>query len=298
VTAALGFGAVAGIGLVLALSVVLPPRPSLVQALRALNPPAAPVVPRTAYQPGGWAARAGRPFVPLLGSLGLPRRGLAADLELCDRDPTRHAAEQATAAVAGLVAPPLVAAALWAGGVQVGWSLPLSASLVCAGVAAVFVDLQVRQDAARRRDELRNALAVQLDLTMMALAGGAGIDQAVTDAAEVGHGWAHQRLRHALQGARTARLPIWDTLADLGRRTRVPELAELAAAVNLAGQEGARIRATLAARAAALRARQLSDAEAVAASATERMALPSALLFIGFLLAILYPAVSAVWTSL
>ena len=297
-TAALGFGALAGVGVAMMLSVMFPARPSLAQALRALNPPAAPIVPRTPYRPGGWAARAGRPLVPVLGWLGLPRRSLAADLELCERSPTRHAAEQATAAIAGLVVPPLAAAVLAAAGVQISWRLPVWASLVCGVAAAVFVDLQVRQDAGRRRDELRNALAIQLDLTMMSLAGGAGIDQAIFDAAQVGTGWAHQRLRHALHAARAARLPIWDTLADLGRRTRVPELVELATAVNLAGEEGARIRATLAARAAALRSRQLSDAETAAASATERMAMPSALLFLGFLLVILYPAVSAVWTSL
>jgi tight adherence protein C len=297
-TAALGFGAVAGLGVAMMLSALLPARPSLAQALRTLNPPVAPIAPRAAYRAGGWSARLGRPLVPLLNSLGLPRRSLAADLELCEHSPSRHAAEQASAVVVGLVTPPLAAAALWAGGVQLGWTLPVWASLVCAAVAGVFVDLQVRQDAARRRDELRNALAVQLDLTMMSLAGGAGIDQAVADAAQVGNGWAHQRLRHALQAARTARLPVWDTLSDLGHRTGVPELVELAAAVNLAGEEGARVRATLAARAAALRSRQLSDAEATAASATERMALPAALLFIGFLLVILYPAVSAVWTSL
>jgi tight adherence protein C len=295
---ALASGAVAGLGLALVISAWFPARPSLAHAMQALNPPAAPITPAGHYQPGGWAARAGKWLVPMLATLGLPRRSLAADLELCERDPARHAAEQATAAVVGLALPPLVVAGLWAGGVNIGWALPAWASLGCAVVAAIVVDMQVRQEAARRRDELRNALAVQLDLTMMSLAGGAGIDQAVADAAAVGAGWAHQRLRHTLHAARAARLPIWDTLADLGRRTGVPELSALAAAVNLAGEEGARIRATLAARAAALRARQLSDAESAAASATERMALPSALLFIGFLLVILYPAVSAVWTSL
>jgi uncharacterized membrane protein len=64
----------------------------------------------------------------------------------------------------------------------------------------------------------------------------------------------------------------------------------LAASVSLAGSEGAKIRASLAAKAHALRARQLADAEAHAQSATERMSLPVVLLFGAFLLFLGYPA--------
>jgi hypothetical protein len=70
------------------------------------------------------------------------------------------------------------------------------------------------------------------------------------------------------------------------------------AVLSLAGTEGAKVRASLTARAAAIRARQLSDAETAAQAATERMSLPLVLLFAGFLLLIGYPAVIHVLTGI
>ena len=52
----------------------------------------------------------------------------------------------------------------------------------------------------------------------------------------------------------------------------------LAASVSLAGTEGAKVRQSLAAKAAALRTHQLTDAEGSAQAATERMSLPVVLL--------------------
>jgi tight adherence protein C len=297
VIAALGFGALAGCGILLAYSGLVPRRASLAQVLHAITPPA-PISAGPRLEPGGWAARAGRPLVPVLAALGLPRRSLAADLAVCDRSGQRHAAEQATAAVTGLAAPPLLATLLWAAGSPTGWTLPAWSSLAAGVAAAALTDRRVRRQAARRRGELRHALSVQLDLTMMGLAGGAGTEQALVDAAQIGDGWGHRQLRYALHAAHSARLPVWDTLDQLGQTTRVAELSELAAAVGLAGAEGARIRTTLAARAAALRQRQITAIETAAAQATERMALPTGLLLVGFMITIIYPAVANITTVL
>ena len=70
----------------------------------------------------------------------------------------------------------------------------------------------------------------------------------------------------------------------------VPELVELATTVQLAGTEGARIRQSLTARAASLRRHEQADAESAANAMTERLFLPGALLLLGFLLFIGYPA--------
>jgi hypothetical protein len=70
----------------------------------------------------------------------------------------------------------------------------------------------------------------------------------------------------------------------------VGELSEIAAAVSLAGSEGARIRSTLTAKAASIRRHELADAEAEANAVTERLFLPGVLLLVGFLLFIGYPA--------
>ena len=120
---------------------------------------------------------------------------------------------------------------------------------------------RARSDAAKHRAAFRDALGSFLDLVVISLASGAGVDQALDEAASVGSGPAYAELRYALAEARLARVPPWDILAALGRRVAVPELQQLAATVGLAGTEGAKVRASLRSRAVALRERQLNDAE-------------------------------------
>lgn len=69
-------------------------------------------------------------------------------------------------------------------------------------------------------------------------------------------------------------------------------MSELAAAAALAGSEGARVKNSLATKAATLRGHLLAESESDAASATERMSLPVVTLFGGFLLFLGYPAVT------
>jgi hypothetical protein len=78
----------------------------------------------------------------------------------------------------------------------------------------------------------------------------------------------------------------------------IGELNELAASVTLAGDEGARVRGSIAAKARAIRVRGLADAESAAQSANERMSLPIVLLMLGFVVFLGYPAVMQVLTGL
>ena len=94
--------------------------------------------------------------------------------------------------------------------------------------------------------------------------------------------------------AKLTRTTPWSTLGQLGAELDVHQLSELAASVSLASTEGARVRASLAAKAAALRTRELTDAEGDAQAATERMSLPVVLLFGGFLIFIGFPALASV----
>ena len=76
------------------------------------------------------------------------------------------------------------------------------------------------------------------------------------------------------------------------------ELSELAASVALAGAEGAKVRASLAAKATSIRSHALADAQADAEAMSERMSLPVVVLFAGFLLFVGYPALAHVLTGL
>jgi tight adherence protein C len=296
VTAALLAGIGAGLGLLAIAAGLSPRRASLASALDYLTRQRP--VPVISLDPGGWAARAGRPAASLLASLGLPGATLRRDLAILGRPAERLLAEQATAAVTGLLLAPALTVLLAAGGVTLGWQLPAAGAIALAAAGFAAPALGVRQEAAGRRAATRHALAAFLDLVVIAIAGGAGIEAALTYAAATGQGPAFAQLRQALETARLTRQPPWQVLGQLGDELGVSELAELAASITLAGTEGAKVRASLAAKAAAMRARQLAEAEASAQAATERMSLPLVILFAGFLLLIGYPAVVHVITGI
>lgn len=292
-----GFGA----GVFLIVRGLYPPRPSLVQALaelRRLPEPAPVVVPPS---DGGFSARLGRPAARALTRTGadwLVPAGVRRDLAVLGRGPERHLAEKVTLALVGLLFAPAVATLLVLGGAHLPLIVPLWASLLFMVVGFFLPDLGIHADANRRRRDFRHALSSFLDLVVVALAGGGGVETALHDAAGVGSGLAFAYLRRALDQARLARQTPWAALGRLGQELGIGELSELAASVALAGTEGAKIRASLSAKAASLRTHQLAEAETFDQAATERMSLPVVLLFAGFLFFLGYPAVEKVLTGL
>jgi Flp pilus assembly protein TadB len=287
-------GAGVGTGLALTALILYPARPALGEALAAPN--RTPAAPRPA--PGSVIQKAGSPVVPLLTSLGLPRARTRADLTALDRPVEIHLAQQAGLGLLGLVAGPVYALALGLVGVKLPAMLLALGTLALAAAGFILPSQLARTDAAKLREQIRYATSALLDLVAVMLAAGAGQEEAFTLAASTGTGPGHDQLRSALAAAHTTHAPVWDSLNELGTRTGVRELTELAATSSLAGTEGARIRATLTTKAASLRARLLSTAEAKAASATERMGLPTVLLMAGFLVFTCYPALAKVMDSL
>ncbi|WP_322751520.1 MULTISPECIES: type II secretion system F family protein [unclassified Frankia] len=292
----------AGVGVGLwALAVwLVPPRPSLDEVLARLDPAPAPASPATTTPAAedGWASHAGRPFVGLLRAAGLPTEVLRRDLAVLGRGVDAHLAEKATAALAGLLFPSVVGVAFAVGGRPFPWVMPAAVAVLCGVAGFLLPDLSVAAEAARSRAAFRHALAAYLSLIQVLLAGGAGVESALTDAAGIGQGWPFVALRRALATARETRVTPWRALGQLGADIQVVELVELADAVALAGTEGARVRQSLDAKAAALRVRQAQDAEAEANAATERMSIPGVLIAIGFILFVFYPALTQITRSL
>ncbi|MFD0034832.1 type II secretion system F family protein [Streptomyces sp. NPDC127172] len=291
-----------GLGGFLALTVygINPPRASLADTLARLgNPPIASPPLAVEDKVEGWATRLGWRAVPTLKALGLPTRSLRDDLAVAEVPVERFLAEKAAAFLAGLLAPSVASLLLWAlTGSGFGVRLTVLGSLLTGTVLFFTPDLSVRAEASKRRKELRHTLSVFLNLVVIALAGGAGIHQALADAGANSHGWGAAQLRRALTAAEVGRTNVWHELGELGARTGVRELAELAATVSLAGSEGAKIRVSLEAKAAAMRTRSLAEADGAAQSATERMSLPVVVLFAGFLVFIGYPALQNVLAGL
>jgi len=196
--------------------------------------------------------------------------------------------------VAALLLPPL----LWLGCQAVGLSLPLVVPLLLVAVSATLaIGLPVValfRVANERRRHFRVVVGSFVDLVVLGLAGGVGVEGALHAATQVSPDWAAQRMARVLLTARDAGMSPWTALAGLGVELDVQELVELSAIVQLAGTEGARIRQSLSARAASLRRHEQAEAESAANAVTERLFLPGALLLLGFLLFIGYPAVERI----
>ncbi len=149
---------------------------------------------------------------------------------------------------------------------------------------------QVAVSSRIRRSDMDLAVAVYLDLVNVLLAGGAGVETAMLAAAGAGDGFSFEQIRLALVRAQSSRGSYWDSLRELGVRSGVESLEEVAQSVQLAGEHGARIRQSLAAKATALRSKNLARIEHEAEQRTEHMGLPIVLLFLGFILLVGYPA--------
>lgn len=175
-----------------------------------------------------------------------------------------------------------------------GVDVPLAFTVLATGGLAIagflLPDVLLRRLAAERRRAFRYALSSYLDLVNVILAAGAGVETALSDAADAGHGWAFTQLRSALARAQLAGESPWQAFRRLGEDLDLPELRETASGLALAGTHGARVRASLQARAQAMRTRDLADMEGHAEAATERMSVPSVVLVVGFIVFVAYPA--------
>jgi Flp pilus assembly protein TadB len=191
---------------------------------------------------------------------------------------------------AGLVVPPI----LWLVAAMAGLNVPVEVPILVAvaGVAAgiVLPPVELFHRARERQRHFRAVLGSFVDLVVLSLAGGVGIEGALLAASRVSADWAAKRMTKTLVKSRESGQSPWVALGQLGEEIGVPELVELSATVQLAGTEGARIRQSLSARAASLRRHEQADAESAANAMTERLFLPGALLLVGFLLFVGYPA--------
>lgn len=255
--------------------------------------------PRTpAARRGDGHVRSGAELIAarLLTNLGDRPERRAQSLRLAERTAEQHALEKLVGAVGGFLGTALIGISL-----QVVGIVPPPAVFVVLAIAVAvggyfLADLSLAETAEKRRRAFRHALSSYLDLVNVILAGGGGIETSLHAAAEAGDGWAFASIRRALDRARLTSRSPWDTFSELGEELGIDELRELAASVELAGSQGARIRASLAAKADSLRGHQIAETEAAAEAATERMTIPVAVLLFGFLVFIAYPAVQQITT--
>ena len=241
--------------------------------------------------------RVGRAVLGVLDATGLADTGqLRQRLRALDKPVERHAFEKLLGATAGLLVPAVFGLTLAAAGVAASPGFVAVAALGLGVLGFLYPDLGLADQVERRRRGFRHALSAYLDLVTIILAGGGALETALQAAADSGDGWAFAEIRRALRRARLSGRTPWEVFDELGGDLGVDELRELAASAHLAGDQGARIRASLAAKADSMRAHQTAAVEAQAEAATEKMLLPVVGLVVGMILFIGFGVVQAIST--
>jgi Flp pilus assembly protein TadB len=278
-------GVLAGLGMFFLIRELIPARARLDATLARLDPGGARDVISDSETDATGLRRLARSLGAAAPWLPVP----TADLGLLGQDREAWLASKIACGLAGLVVVPFFAALLALGGKSLPVAVPVIASLALAVCFFFAPDLVTRVNAAERRTDFRHALTSYLDLVSLERGAGAGPTEALEAAAEIGGGWAFQRIAAALDQARRSGVAPWTALAALASETGVNELADLADIAEVAGQEGARILETLSARAASMRAEALATDRAKAGSRSTTMVIPIALLGAGFLLLLIFP---------
>jgi tight adherence protein C len=293
-------GALVGLGLLMLVLAVRPARVGIAAGIARLDadrqPPRLSVSEAILSTEGlsDWRVRLGSRLASALAARGIRVQSLRADLAVIGRSLEGFLTSTVLFAVFGLLLGPVLIGLGLLVGVDLGLTTPLGLSLLFALVCAMLPLAAVRREAAKRRQDFRHAVGAFLDLVSMNLAGGRGVPEALTAAASVGGGWPFARLRDTLAFARLQGLTPWAALGRLGDEVGLNELRDLSAALTLVADDGAKIRASLAARAATLRRRELAEMEGKAGQRSQSMLVAQMLIVLGYLLFLAYPAVSRI----
>lgn len=288
-------GALVGLGLFALVAALAPRRTGAaaqvaqIDALRARGRFGAVAAPATRKE------RIGYRIADFYARQGWEQRSIRADLAVLERPWQQFLVTKSALGATGFLAGPLLFGAAAVLGVRLAPVVPLWLALSLAALFFMLPDLEVRRDAAAKREDLRRVIAAYLDLVSMNLAGGRGLPEALMSAAEVGDGWALRRIRDCLTEARLAGTTQWAALGQLGTDLGIKELTDLAAALGLVADDGAKVRSSLASRAETMRHRQLSEMEGKAGARSQSMLVAQMLLATGFMVFILYPAVTKIF---
>lgn len=305
-TAIMLAGAVAGLGVYLLVKVFVQPRPGVAATLARLDAGRRGGAPLTtsATAPDTRFGGIDRARLSLGSRLeaeatarGWHFTKVRTDLAIMNRPFAVHLGTKVLLGLGALVWFPLTAGTLAFAGIGFGTTTPAALTLAGAVFAFFIPDFALRSEAEERRRDFRHVVGSFLDLVAMNLAGGRGLPEALMAASTVGDHWAMARIRQALSNARVVGITPWEGVSRLGKELGVEELRDLASALALAGDEGAKIKQSLMARAESMRRKELADVEGQAGERSQSMLVAQLLICASFLLFLAYPATSQIMNS-
>lgn len=286
-------GAVAGFGVFLLVRQLMPAHPRLDDSITRLDPTNLNPTFTATEQPSGLQYRIGSWTERTIGArLGV--RPPAQDLAILGRTTAQFYADKLRIAAIFAIGATVLSLALSALGFAVAWQVPTIAVLGL-GVAGWFTgDYDVRTKANEARAEFSAAVVTYIQLVAISRSAANDNVQAMHRAANISDGWMFRRIREELSRAALYRTPEWDALNSLAEREGIPELAEVAAILRLAGKQGASINDNLMAQADALRERQLTAQATQKNAATQTMTAPATCLGIVFTVLLGWPYIDAI----
>ena len=294
-------GALSGAGVLMLVLILAPPAIQPAAALaeldsqrdeRRLRQEARRLNPRERARPDCLDALGYR-AAALLRRTGIDLGGLSSDLSVLGRSLERHLVASLLLGLLGFGAPLLITALGALAGRPMG-SLPLLACLVLGAAMAALPTVRLRSRAAQARRDFRHVVGSFLDLVSMSLSAGRGVPEALDAASALSDDPAMARIRDALAAARLRGETPWAAMGRLGETLRIDELRDLSAALALVAEDGAKIRESLSARATSMRRRELADAEGRAGENSESMLVAQLVIAIGFIVFLVYPALSGI----
>ncbi len=285
---ALVCGAVVGLGVAGVVYALTPAQPDLGDVLARLSPPSRRTggivdpqrTPSSEERLGIWAERT----LPAR-LLGVPP---AADLAVLRRTPAQFYGRKVLYGLVGLLLPATMTAFFALIGIHLPAAVPVGGTLALGALMFAAPSRDVAAEAKKAREDCVRALTAFIELCALERNNGAGSAVALASAAQVGDAWVFARIREELARARYNGQPAWDALQELSRTLDLPELADVADIMRLAGDENSEVYRSLRARSGSMRSALLSEELARANVVEERMWLPGSflgLVFLGLLLA-------------
>lgn len=280
-------GLLAAAGVIALIVAFRPVDPDLGDTLQRLRRQPATVAAEPAPHAGSWRDRVGGWVISR--SRSLPGRSIPyADLDLLGLTPARFAAQKLLAFLVGLILPPLLGTALGLLGFGVPLEVPAAFALLLGGLGWMLPHLAVRRDAKAARDRFARTITAYFDLVVLERLGGAGVASAITEPAALGRAPLFRRIRQTLERQRLERKTPWVALQQLADAIDLPQLRDLADAIELSGTKSTPIAETLRARARDIRNEFLNrDVERAAAVSQRQLATTGLLLgcFLAFMAA-------------
>jgi len=214
-------------------------------------------------------------------------------LRIIGRPVTTHVGYMVVAAVIGLVIPSLMLIGLDAIGiVELPLLVPAAVSIACAMLAPLVVHSAAVAEADEHRIDLRHQLSAYLDMMTMLLAGNAGHEGALQQAAEAGDGLLFRRLRRRMREVSATGHSLVNALSIVADDFDLPELEQVASAAALSAAEGSPVARTLAAKCSTLRSTLAADDEARARVRNDKVTPPLVGMAVLFMALLIYPALN------